>query len=329
VVVDDNKNFLGNFSLRLGANLAYRLFTSPWEALRYLNDAPPSAALLKRCLTNEVDCTSSAPVPENLLKVNLDLLKDELGNRRRFEETSVVIIDYDMPGLNGIEFCRLIQNPGIKKILLTGVADEKLAVSAFNEGLIDKFIRKQDNQNIAVINQHIAEFHDLYFSEKGALLKSALDADSFGFLLSPPFLDLFHRLGEQYRAVEYYLTCKPSGYILLTQDKKLLHLIVQSEEDMRDHAEIVRDYGGPEALFNLIEQRAVIPYFWEKRNAGGYYYPEVSNWRKCVYPCSLVGQGGPYYYALIESPDYFVRQDDEIYHHSQYLAEMEAAPTFS
>ena len=54
----------------------------------------------------------------------------------------VAVMDVAMPELNGMEFCRRITDPSIRKIVLTGKADEHVAVKSFNEGLIDRFIRR-------------------------------------------------------------------------------------------------------------------------------------------------------------------------------------------
>lgn len=57
--------------------------------------------------------------------------------------TRVCVVDYSMPAMDGMQALgRLVDWPGAR-VLLTGQADEQLAVSAFNQGLIDQFIAKQ------------------------------------------------------------------------------------------------------------------------------------------------------------------------------------------
>lgn len=315
VVVDDNKDFLVNFSLRLGERLAYRLFSSPLEALEYVNDNPASNVLLSKCITSHSDEFYNIYC-ENLVEVNVNALQSELSNRQRFLEKSVVIVDYDMPGMNGIEFCRLIRDSNVKKILLTGVADEKLAVAAFNEGVIDKFIMKQDNASISTINESIATFQDDYFEEKGGFIKSSLNNAAFGFLLNPEFIELFGSLLRLNGVVEYYLTGEPSGYLMLSGDGSVNHLMVLSDKEMHAHAEVVRDYEGPDDLYRLIEQREVIPYFCQQ---GGYYSPDVVDWKKYTYLCSPVDAAGSYYYALIRDPEFFLQRTHAIFQYNEYL----------
>ena len=66
-------------------------------------------------------------------------------NKERFGETSVVVVDFAMPQMNGEEFCRKLgqlKGNSVKIIMLTGEADEEMAVRLFNAGVIDKFLRK-------------------------------------------------------------------------------------------------------------------------------------------------------------------------------------------
>ena len=61
----------------------------------------------------------------------------------RFALAQVAVVDYAMPAMSGLRMLgELTQWPG-SRILLTGRADEQLAVSAFNRGLINQFIPKQ------------------------------------------------------------------------------------------------------------------------------------------------------------------------------------------
>lgn len=59
-------------------------------------------------------------------------------------DIQVVISDYRMPGMNGVEFLRQIceKYPDTVRIVLSGYADTTSVVSAINEGQIYKFVSK-------------------------------------------------------------------------------------------------------------------------------------------------------------------------------------------
>jgi two-component system NtrC family sensor kinase len=59
-------------------------------------------------------------------------------------DIQVVISDYRMPGMNGVEFLRQVceKYPDTVRIVLSGYADTSSVVSAINEGQIYKFVSK-------------------------------------------------------------------------------------------------------------------------------------------------------------------------------------------
>ena len=61
----------------------------------------------------------------------------------RFTLAQVCVVDYSMPAMSGLKVLDALTQWSGSRILLTGRADEQLAVSAFNGGLIQQFIPKQ------------------------------------------------------------------------------------------------------------------------------------------------------------------------------------------
>jgi len=140
VFVDDNQRFLSSFTLLLSEQLAFRCFSSTSVALDFVNHHGSMVPLDQRCFSflGQQHRAGAA------LRLDLALIEQEISNSDRFRDISVVVVDYDMPEMNGLSFCEQIQNRRIKKVLLTGVGDEKIAVRAFNDGLIDRFLTKSD-----------------------------------------------------------------------------------------------------------------------------------------------------------------------------------------
>jgi len=69
----------------------------------------------------------------------------------------VVISDYRMPGMNGVEFLSEVRKrwPETVRIVLSGYADTGAIVSAINEGQIYRFVAKpwnEDELRVAVAN---------------------------------------------------------------------------------------------------------------------------------------------------------------------------------
>lgn len=73
------------------------------------------------------------------------------------EEPQIIISDYRMPGMNGVDFLRkaYIRKPDAVRIVLSGYADTAVIVQAINEGQIYKLIPKpwnDDELKIAISN---------------------------------------------------------------------------------------------------------------------------------------------------------------------------------
>ncbi len=314
-IIDDNADFLTNFSLQLDENLAYTLHPSPIAALEFLNNIKPSNNISQQLISTHTDFIEDQFV-DNVVVLRTSGIISELSNAQRFRENSVVIVDYDMPQMNGIEFCKLLNNYNMKKILLTGVADEKVAVQAFNEGVIDKFIKKSDMDAVDHINDYIANFQQSYFKLKTGLIKNTLNTELYGFMVQPAFISMFNQIIKQHNVIEYYLTNTPAGYLMITADDAVLHLIVQSDLELKSHAEIVSDQGGPDELIRQLRARQCITNFW---SSGGYYSTDIDNWQEYVFSATPLASIPRFYYTLVESPPYYRELLSNVYTFDAYL----------
>ncbi len=81
-------------------------------------------------------------------------------------EVQVVISDYRMPGMNGVDFLKQVCErwPDTVRIVLSGYADTAAIVAAINEGQIYKFIPKPWNDDELRIT--IAKAVELYFLQQ-------------------------------------------------------------------------------------------------------------------------------------------------------------------
>jgi CheY-like chemotaxis protein len=294
--VDDSRDFLDNLSLQLAPNLAFRLYDSPVDALIALNGTSSRAAFPADFLSVSQQ-GDDLPLSHHVLDLNLDRIAREVHNPARFEQISVVVVDYDMPEIDGLELCQNIKNPAVKKILLTGKADEKTAVRAFNQRRIDRFLLKQDPDIIPMLNQAIAELQQDYCKALGRTVIDALSLGSHPFLRDEKFAEVFRQICARLDATEFYLTSTPAGFLLLDATGMASQLIVKTGQDLRDHFDIAQDQEAPAELLGLLRRREVVPCF---PGPDGEYTPECEDWRACLHPASRIeGNDQDYYYALL------------------------------
>lgn len=94
-------------------------------------------------------------------------------------EVSLVISDYNMPQMNGLEFFKTVKvlYPHILSIMLTGQAEIEIAVQAINEAGVYKFIQKPwDDADLKITIRRALESVELA-KERDRLLQKIKSRD--------------------------------------------------------------------------------------------------------------------------------------------------------
>jgi len=319
VFVDDSRDFLLNFVLQLGESLAYRVFDSPFDALTCIHKKRCELELLsQRCLSEYTEA-KNCPLTNHTINLDLAAIHAEIYNPRRFSEVSVVVVDYAMPGMDGLEFCRRIEDTNIKKILLTGQADEKLAIEAFNKGLIHRYIKKSDPDVAELITKSVHELQLQYFQSMSDIVVRMLSVTSPSCLHDKKFADFFRALCQQKGIVEFYLADNSGSFLLLDEDANISFLIVKNQSDMRLHYDLALDNGASEEVLDLLLSGEKIPCFWQSNTAT----PQWSEWSHCLVPANQFVSDETYYYAYVQGAVLFDVRLDKILSYHQYLEELD------
>ena len=275
----------------------FEFFSDAEAALDYLNKKHPEAYLGRKWLE-----TLDADLPDDhLLKINFKDIVKELMDAKRFREVSVVVVDYDMPGMDGIEFCKGLKNPYIQKILATGAADESLAVSAFNAKHIDAFVAKHEMDFLGSLGSKIHKLQSLYFQKVTYPVYLSLKLKTKAALLldDPVFVAFFNDLLVQHKIEEYY-QLEASGTFLLFDQAGQHHVLFVYNEDKidADKLEIANDVESelhPKLREAIMTEKKMLCYY----DLLSYTLPLLSEWHKYALDVSkLKGRFGSYYYAL-------------------------------
>ena len=139
VLIDDNEDFLERISkLLLEHLIPCRYFVDPIDALEFLNQTYQPDPFTNRCIST----TRDRDIDSVVSQFDFRKIHHEIYNAKRFEQISVLAVDYAMPTLHGLDFCRKVEENFSQRLILTGEAGQGLAVEAFNESVIHKFLRK-------------------------------------------------------------------------------------------------------------------------------------------------------------------------------------------
>lgn len=318
IFLDDSERFLSKISLELDSRIAYLSLTDPHLAIEYIQKMHSPNRVIDKLLSENQEAYSYGLDPtEHDVKLNLGSLYHEIYNAERFNEPTVLVVDYSMPALNGLEVCRRLSNTSVKKIMLTGDADTSLAVEAFNEGLIDKFIIKKDANLGQKINTAILELQNKHFLDISHALLKNLNTQPNSCLKDPKFAEFFNEFCHSKKITEYYLINVSGSYLLLTENGSIEWFTVASDEDMDYYYEFAESEGASDEILSALKNRQKVPYF---QRLYGYLEAKEIKWEEHLYDAKKIeGESTTFYYALITKPHLFEIKKDKIISFKHYL----------
>ncbi|PCH63737.1 MAG: response regulator [Gammaproteobacteria bacterium] len=322
VFLDDHRTFLNSLPLVIGEDIAMVPFIKPEHAIDYINEKIGSNPICRQdCVTSDMECNDGNDA-DFILKLNVTGIPKKVTDKNRFMEPSVLVVDYDMPGQNGLEVCRAIKNPYVKKILLTGVANESIGLEALNDNTIDYYIKKNTPNVFSKINDLIRKYQLQYFHELSSVVRGTLKT-ACHFMDDEKFKVYFLNLIQDNKIVEYYFNkgsdVDPCSFTLATGAGRTYRLRIHSDELFEEHIEIASDADAPDELVSMLHQRT---HFLDISSFDFYYNDTVKNWQK--YLCEVMKIEGQenYYCALDSKPSIFNEEnslEQKIFSYREYL----------
>jgi len=231
VIVDDNISFLKSIELHLNNEYSScKLFNNYYEAIDYILKQYPK----NNWLSNYTNIIEEDKFQHRTIDFNVRDICNKIYDSNRFDTVVNLIVDYDMPGMNGLEFCKKLSNTKINKILLTGVADEKVAVDAFNKKLINCYIQKHFPDKYESLNTALKEGIDNYFEEISSTVIDAINLDETrqSLLSEPVFIDIISKIVKQNNIVEYYLIGTEGSFLMLDSNGISSTFFIYSEVEL-------------------------------------------------------------------------------------------------
>ncbi len=292
-IIDDDPYYLDQISLLINEDVVCDLFTSPFQALSVMQNYE------KKNDRFSMQCSHQWESGLSIMSHrggNINNPHQFIYDDQRFDRFSVMVVDYAMPEMSGVELCKKLQDPWVKKILITGKADLEVAIQAFNQGIIDQFIRKEEDDVDLRLNAAINKLSHQYFTEICTPKNEVLFQDA-PYLLKKSFIAWFTGLCKTYNIVEYYLKggFLISEFLLVNREGELKLLFIQTPEHAKVQYEIaLGNELAPRELVDAIYARKIIPYF---NGQCVYDIRFKDNWRQHVYEAK---QFNEYTYALLD-----------------------------
>jgi len=228
-LIDDDPIFLERLQFTLSASPSS--FLSFSSAVHAKQSLVPKINLQKGASTWLSRCEDSEGFEERVIDIKIGAMHKELYIKNRFEEISCMVVDYQMPHVNGLELCRSIKNLKVQKILLTGAVDESFAIDALNSGVIDHYLDKSDPDLSIKLKQAITNAQKNYFWQRSlGLWQETNFIDEVGALTDPVWLNYFYKCQKDFQAVEYYMIEAKGSFLFVDKAGKLGGLFTNTDE---------------------------------------------------------------------------------------------------
>jgi CheY-like chemotaxis protein len=251
VFLDDDPDYLEMLAMVLPRQWHVKLFMRPGACISYLQQEPPFW---------EADAWNQQQLVERW-REGKPLIPQVLAYWSKYTEryalTRVCVVDYSMPGMDGLQALgELVDWPG-SRVLLTGQADEQVAVRAFNRGLIDQFIPKQtpdiSRRLIESVDHLLATPH----ARHAQIWRAALKPDESALLRSGDVArELAAFAGKRW--VEHVVLSDPFGVLGMDAAGNVGWLQLETPAGLRAQSELAELEGmGPAALDDIRNGRRI------------------------------------------------------------------------
>lgn len=239
--LDDDRDYLEMLAEVMPVDWHARFFLRPVaciEALLHEKTLRESDAWRQQAIINR--WREGAPLIPQILQYWRD------DGMQRFALTRVFVVDYAMPAMSGLRVLGELTEWTGSRILLTGRADEQLAVSAFNRRLIEKFIPKQSPGLLLLLTTAIQGLRQLPDERYQQLWRATLTPEQHALLCDPLMAQALENLALQHGWIEHVLMGAPFGMLALDDKGAVSWLQLEPADKLPELAEMAASQGWDE-----------------------------------------------------------------------------------
>ncbi len=309
MLVDDDSDFLNSLALALSSQFKCRCFTYAQHAQEFLMTTPQLGVSKIKYLQFEYQ-----DICDFSVRVQLSGLYQEIFNPKRFEETCILVVDYDMPSMNGLELARALKSKlPVKIIMLTGEADQETAITAFNNKEIDQFLLKSASDYHEKLIRYIQQLQREHFLE---LSKGILDP--LNSVINPPlqnkqFIELFQMVCSEHKIIEFYLLDESGSFLMLDTAGKETWFIVRTAIDMETFYELAAgEPDVPQETLQALHDKTKLVFFPKRAE----FIPPQEDW---VIEDAILLKGSDIYYCVLPGKDKYHLQQTPIFSYNMFL----------
>ena len=236
VFLDDDPDYLEMLALVLPRRWHVKLFMRPAECINYLQQEPPFW---------EADAWNQQQLVEQW-RAGKALIPQILGYWSKYTEryalTRVCVVDFSMPGMDGLQVLSELSDWQGARVLLTGQADEQVAVRAFNRGLIDQYIPKQLPDIAKRLVESVEQLMNTPNPRHAQIWRATLRPEQTALLRKPGLQQALQDFASKHW-VEHVAIGDPFGILGLDGDGNVSWLQLETREGLQALAEVAEIAG--------------------------------------------------------------------------------------
>lgn len=290
VFLDDNRAFLDALELEFSAQINMLTFTSPNEALRALDNSGQNITSSTFKLINNVNADTTT---DRVFGFEINKLLNIIYDISRFNHAPVLVVDYEMPDINGIEFCQKLKNRDIFKIMLTAEADKDTAIKAFNKGVIDKFILKTSENLSQDLMLAVSELTQRYFEEISRTMMNGYRG-SMSLFDNELYQQLFNQILLKTQAVEYYMVDNSGSFLFLDKEANPTWLIIRHATELKEQLDFLQGYDVPDQIISSVAKKEKMLFLLSEEE----YRKPIDEWVRYIFESKKLDNN--LYYSVIE-----------------------------
>lgn len=215
ILIDDNYEFLDLFARHL---MMMNFLNRPYQSWTCISEYH------KYKTVSDFDELNPTLVEESFVETDLSNLHKIAYSRNRFDLLSSIVVDYDMPGTNGLRICKDLNIPYVQKSILSNVMCEEDVIDAFNRKEINSFIRKGEKAFFSNSYSVIRKMQNSFFSK----ITEGIE-ENVPILKSKEFRDLVMQSAQKANAIEMYLLDRNGSFLFIDENGKVSGIISHNQ----------------------------------------------------------------------------------------------------
>lgn len=227
--LDDDPLFLEAVDLVLRRTAMPKSFHSSRESLEPLLAKSAAALSAERQLLGRV---ANAQLPDSDDTRSIVRALEYFANCPRLDIIGGLVVDFAMPGEDGISFFKKHGQPGTQRMLLTGLADERQAVAAFNAGGIERFVPKQTDWSKGKLQEEIEDLLLRSAFRRGEALADAISKSTMALLRQGGVAHVLKTQLARWHIAEYVVLGVPQGILGLTTAGDVVWVQLETEDTL-------------------------------------------------------------------------------------------------